>query len=136
MPRDVPSASDEVGPGDELGLVAPARALRLHGLLQHTLEELNRAPLDEPTRRRLLASQHATMIEAASTVSDALVDEMIRLHMEPLGPEASTAELKVAQAQLLGWLTGLLWTGGLASGASVSADSYVVDVLLPEDESG
>ena len=83
-------------------------ALRLHGLLRHTLEGLKRAPLDEPTRRRLLASQHATVIEAASTVSDALVDEMIRLHMEP----------------------------SVRRRAPASADSYMVDVLQPEDESG
>ena len=31
---------------------------------------------------------------------------------------------------------GLLWTGGLASGAPVGVDSYVVDVLQPEDETG
>ena len=135
MSNDVPSVPDEVGPGDALGSV-PRPVHGLHGLVRHTLDELHRAPLDEPTRWRSLASQHATMTEAASTVSGALVDAMVRLYMEPLGSEATAAELKVAQAQLLGWLTGLLWTGGLASGAPVGVDSYVVDVLQPEDETG
>jgi hypothetical protein len=51
----------------------------------------------------------------ASTVSDALIEEMVQLHMAPLGPDASADEMRVARA-LLGWVTGLLGTGGVVIG--------------------
>jgi hypothetical protein len=44
----------------------------------------------------------------ASTVSDALIDELVRLRVAPLDQEASVDQIKVAQAQLLGWVSGLV----------------------------
>ena len=136
VPSSVPLLPDKADPGDELGLVSPAKTLRLLHALQGTLEELHMAPLDEAGCRRLAAAQRALLIEAASTVSPGLFEEMVRLHMAPVGSGASAAQLEVAYAQLLGWLTGLFSAGGLITGTPVKADTYTFTVLPPEDETG
>lgn len=89
-------------------LVAPAKAIRMLGALRRTLEELEQVNLDDEARRRVVEAHRAALIEAASTVSDALIAEMVALHIEPLAPAATLDQLKVAKAQLLGWLNGLI----------------------------
>lgn len=103
------------------GLVAPAKAVRLLSVLQATLNELHRAPIDDATRRRLIASHQAALTEVASTVTDALIDELVRLHMGPLADEASAAQIRVAQAQLLGWVVGVIESGGAVNGKPLPA---------------
>ena len=93
-------------PGDEV--VAPAKALRLLGALGAGLDELNRVKLDDAARRRVIAAHRAALIEVASTVSDALIEELVALRVEPLDQDASIAQIKVAKAQLLGWVNGLI----------------------------
>lgn len=136
VPSGVPLMPDKADPGDVLGLLSPDKTLRLLHALHGTLEELHMARLDEAGCRRLAASQRAMLIEAASTVSPGLVDEMVRLHMAPAGSGASAAQLEVACAQLLGWLTGLFSAGGLVNGTPVKVDTCMFTVLPPEDETG
>lgn len=124
MVRHVPMVPDAAGPGDRAGLVSPIKALRLLSLLQSTLDELHEAPLDEPTRRSLIASYRAMLIEMAATVSEVLFEEMVRLHMAPLSPDASAAQLRIAQAQLVGWVMGLISAGGLVSGEPLGAATW------------
>lgn len=92
-------------PGD---LVSSLKAVRLLGTLRAGLDEMNRVDLDHSARRRLIATHRAALIEVASTVSDALIDELVTLGVAPLGQDASLDEIKVAQAQLLGWLNGVI----------------------------
>ena len=68
-------------PGDEV--VAPAKALRLLGALGAGLDELNRVKLDYAARRRVIAAHRAALIEVASTVSDALIDELVAMTRGP-----------------------------------------------------
>ena len=89
-------------------LVAPAKAIRMLGVLHRTRDELRRADLDDKARHKVVEAHRATLIEVASTVSDALIDEMVALHIEPLAPGATLDQLRVAQAQLLGWVNGLV----------------------------
>lgn len=104
---------DTVGDlGLEVGLVAPAKAVRLLSTLKDTLDELHRVPMDETTRRSMIASHQAALTEVASTVSDVLIDELVRLHIAPLDDDATAAQIRVAQAQLLGWVVGLIQSGG------------------------
>lgn len=69
---------------------------------------MNRVHLDDTARRRLIAAHRAAIIEVASTVTDALIDELVTLRVEPLNQDASLDQLKVAQAQLLGWVNGVV----------------------------
>jgi Bacterial proteasome activator len=89
-------------------LVAPAKAMRLLGALSDGLDELHRVNLDDAARSRVIATHRAALIEVASTVSDALVDEMVALRFEPLDGEATVDEIKVAEAQLVGWVNGVI----------------------------
>jgi Protein of unknown function (DUF2587) len=89
-------------------LVAPAKAMRLLGALSDGLDELHRVNLDDAARSRVIATHRAALIEVASTVSDALMDEMVALRFEPLDGEATVDEIKVAEAQLVGWANGLI----------------------------
>jgi hypothetical protein len=106
-------SGDSPEPGEEPGLVAPAKAVRLLSTLKGTLDELHRIPIDETTRLSLIASHQAALTEVASTVSDVLIDELVRLHMAPLEDDATADQIRVAQAQLLGWVIGLIQSGGL-----------------------
>ena len=111
-------------PGQETGLVAPTKAVRLLGMLHGLADELDGLPLDEQCRQSLVADHRAALIEMASTVSDVLVDEMVRLHMAPLAPDATAAQIRVAQSQLLGWVVGVVRTSGVIHGQAVgTADS-------------
>ncbi|HET8620642.1 MAG TPA: proteasome activator [Acidimicrobiales bacterium] len=104
-------------PGD---LVSSLKAVRLLGALRAGLDEMNRVDIDRSARRRLIATHRAALIEVASTVSDALIEELVTLGVAPLGQDASLDEIKVAQAQLLGWLNGVILAkaalGALARG--------------------
>ncbi|HET6954194.1 MAG TPA: proteasome activator [Acidimicrobiales bacterium] len=90
-------------------LVAPVKAVRVLGALRRVLEEINRVDLDDAARRRVIEAHRAMLIEVASTVSDGLIDEMVALHIEPLDPEATRDQLEVAQAQLIGWVDGMMF---------------------------
>lgn len=82
--------------------------MRLLGALGAGFDEMNRVDLDDTARRRLIAAHRAALIEVASTVTDALIDELVTLRVEPLNQDASLDQLKVAQAQLLGWVDGVV----------------------------
>jgi hypothetical protein len=100
------AAAPAAAAGDEL--VAPAKAMRLLGALSDGLDELHRVNLDDAARSRVITTHRAALIEVASTVSDALMDEMVALRFEPLDGEATVDEIKVAEAQLVGWVNGLI----------------------------
>lgn len=104
--RASPDASAPVA--GQNGLVAPDKALRLLCMLWDGLEELHRITVDDAARRGLIAAHRAALVEVASTVSDALIDELVDLRFAPLDPDATVSEIRVAEAQLFGWLNGLI----------------------------
>ena len=93
------------GPGEVIE--SPAKVLRIGSMIKQLLEEVRRAPLDEAGRARLKDIHETSVTELAEVLSDELKDELGRL-TPPFEAEAPTeAELRVAQAQLVGWLEGL-----------------------------
>jgi hypothetical protein len=90
------------------GVVAPEKALRLASALRATVDELHRVDLDDTDRSRLAESYQAALVEVASTVADSLIDELGRLGAGPLPDDAAAEELRIAHAQLLGWVTGAI----------------------------
>lgn len=116
-PRDVTLDGDVTRDGDVTldggrdqspSLVSAAKALRLLGMLGEGLAELERVELDEDGKRRVAAAYRSLLVEVASTVSDPLIDELVRLGMSPLDPDATVDETRVAHAQLFGWVNGLV----------------------------
>jgi hypothetical protein len=86
----------------------PAKVMRIGAMTRQLLEEVQRSSLDEAARSRLREIYETSVRELASTLSPDLAAELKRLTF-PFGEESvpSEAELRVAQAQLVGWLEGL-----------------------------
>ena len=86
----------------------PAKVMRIGSMIKQLLEEVRQAPLDEASRSRLREIYETSVRELAEGLSPDLRDELDRLAMPFDGENApSEAELRVAQAQLVGWLEGL-----------------------------
>jgi proteasome activator-like protein len=90
------------------GLVEqPAKVMRIGRMVQQLLEEVKAAPLDEPGRKRLARVLHTSINELKDGLAPELDDELDRL-IEPFDEAPPTeSELRIAQAQLVGWLEGL-----------------------------
>jgi hypothetical protein len=85
----------------------PAKVMRIGGMIRQLLEEVKAAPLDEASRARLASIYDSSISELKTGLAPELVEELERLSL-PFGSEApSDAELRIAQAQLVGWLEGL-----------------------------
>jgi len=86
----------------------PAKVLRIGSMIKQLLEEVKAAPLDEASRRRLREIHGSSVRELKQGLAPQLVAELDRLSL-PFGPDdvPSEAELRIAQAQLVGWLEGL-----------------------------
>ena len=85
----------------------PAKVMRIGSMIKQLLDEVRQAPLDDASRTRLGEIYETSVRELAEGLSPDLRDELSRLSM-PLGEGVpSEAELRVAQAQLVGWLEGL-----------------------------
>lgn len=85
----------------------PAKVLRIGAMTKELLEEVRRAELDEASRSRLREIFETSVRELAEGISPDLRDELSRLSLPFDSHTPSEAELRVAQAQLVGWLEGL-----------------------------
>ncbi|GAA4592149.1 bacterial proteasome activator family protein [Planotetraspora phitsanulokensis] len=88
----------------------PAKVMRIGSMIRQLLEEVRAAPLDDASRKRLKDIHQSSIKELEDGLAPELVDELERLSL-PLtddnGAPPSDAELRVAHAQLVGWLEGL-----------------------------
>jgi hypothetical protein len=86
----------------------PAKVMRVGSMIKQLLEEVRSAPLDEAARARLREIHQRSIKELESGLAPELVAELERLSL-PFGEDSvpSEAELRIAQAQLVGWLEGL-----------------------------
>jgi Protein of unknown function (DUF2587) len=87
---------------------SPAKVMRIGSMVRQLLEEVRHAPLDEAGRARMREIYDISVRELGEALSPDLSDELSRV-AQPFGQEEtpSEAELRVAQAQLVGWLEGL-----------------------------
>jgi hypothetical protein len=106
-----PAGDGEEGEGErhitEL-VEQPAKVMRIGSMIRQLLEEVKAAPLDEASRQRLKEIHAASIKELESGLAPELVEELERLSL-PFTEEGtpSEGELRIAQAQLVGWLEGL-----------------------------
>jgi hypothetical protein len=98
-------AQQEGGPPTET-ITEPAKLLRIASMVRELLEETRQASMDEGGRKRLADIYHRSVDELADSVSADLRSELEEL-APPLDGVPSEAEIRVAQAQLVGWLEGL-----------------------------
>lgn len=87
---------------------SPAKVMRIGTMVKQLLEEVRSAPLDTAARARLVEMHERSLAELEDGLSGELVDELRRISL-PFrdDSEPSDAELRIAQAQLVGWLEGL-----------------------------
>jgi hypothetical protein len=86
----------------------PAKVMRIGAMIRQLLEEVKAAPLDEASRTRLREIHQSSIKELEQGLAPELVEELDRLTL-PFTDEhvPSEGELRIAQAQLVGWLEGL-----------------------------
>lgn len=97
------AAEDVVGQVEE-----PAKVMRIGGMIKKLLEEVRDAPLDDAARSRLAEVHERSIKELEGGLSPDLMDELHRITLPFTDQETpSDAELRVAHAQLVGWLEGL-----------------------------
>jgi hypothetical protein len=87
---------------------SPAKVMRIGSMIKQLLEEVRQAPLDERSRTRLREIYDTSVKELADGLSPDLQEELERM-ASPFRPDEipSESELRVAHAQLVGWLEGL-----------------------------
>ena len=85
----------------------PAKVMRIGSMIRQLLDEVKSAPLDEASRARLADIYSSSIKELEDGLAPELVEELDRLSLPFSSDTPSEAELRVAQAQLVGWLEGL-----------------------------
>ena len=104
------SGADATDRGGVAALVQePAKVMRIGTMIKQLLDEVKAAPLDESARARLSQIHRQSIEELEDGLAPELVEELERLALPFAqdGTPPSDAELRIAQAQLVGWLEGL-----------------------------
>jgi hypothetical protein len=101
--------SDKGSEDDLSSLVEqPAKVMRIGSMIRQLLEEVKSAPLDDASRQRLTEIHRRSIKELETGLAPELVEELERLTLPFTGDQTPTdAELRISQAQLVGWLEGL-----------------------------
>jgi hypothetical protein len=103
-----PGQGEEEGEDPAKLIEQPAKVMRIGSMIKQLLEEVRAAPLDDAGRQRLKEIHRRSITELEDGLAPELREELERLTLpfeEDVTP--SEAELRIAQAQLVGWLEGL-----------------------------
>jgi len=99
-------AAPDAGGGE--AVERPGKVMRIGSMIKQLLDEVRQAPLDEASRARLREIYETSVAELADGLSPDLREELVRMTSPfKAGEVPSESELRVAQAQLVGWLEGL-----------------------------
>ncbi len=102
----VGSSGEDQDEGTE-SVQQPAKVMRIGSMVKQLLDEVRSATLDEASRSRLREIHEQSIRELADALSPDLAQELDRMALPFDESAPSEAELRVAQAQLVGWLEGL-----------------------------
>ena len=104
----IPAGADD-GDGGVGGMVEePAKVMRIGTMIKQLLEEVRAAPLDDASRNRLRDIHAKSIRELEDGLAPELREELERITLPFTdGETPSDAELRIAQAQLVGWLEGV-----------------------------
>ncbi|MEW6058938.1 MAG: proteasome activator [Actinomycetota bacterium] len=106
LPTVEPAAPAEQQPAPQEAITQPAKLLRIATMVRELLEETRQASIDEPGRIRLRDIYERSVTELREVLSSDLQEELAML-APPMEEVPTEAEIRVAQAQLVGWLEGL-----------------------------
>jgi hypothetical protein len=99
-------ASDEEQSQSPEFIQQPAKLIRIGTMIKELLGEVRQSTLDEAGRKRLLQIHERAVAALRETLSDELQSELETFAL-PLDGTPSQSEIRIAQAQLVGWLEGL-----------------------------
>ena len=99
--------SPGAGPNPADLVEQPAKVMRIGSMIKNLLDEVRNAPLDEAGRARLAEIHRRSIEELEAGLAPELVEELDRITLPFTSTAPSDAELRIAQAQLVGWLEGL-----------------------------
>jgi hypothetical protein len=107
LPAD-PEGAGAAAPVEHESVTSPAKVMRIGSMVKQLLEEVRTAPLDEASRERLAEIYERSVSELSQALSPDLQQELASLAL-PFddGEIPSESELRIAKAQLVGWLEGL-----------------------------
>lgn len=105
-PEIVEAPSDDGERRSSPSVSEPSKLIRIASMTRAMLDEVREAPLDEAGRVRLSNIYEGSLAELKEVLSEDLIDELDTVFV-PIRESPSEAELRVAQAQLVGWLEGL-----------------------------
>ena len=104
----VPAVVPETPDGPHEAVESPGKVMRIGSMIKQLLDEVHQSELDEPSRDRLREIYETSIEELAGSLSPDLQEELARLTIPfDEGSIPTAAELKIAKAQLVGWLEGL-----------------------------
>jgi hypothetical protein len=104
----VPSVVPEEGTEPHESVESPGKVMRIGSMIKQLLEEVRQTELDEPSRERLREIYDTSIAELSSSLSPDLQEELARLALPfDAGAAPTGPELRIAKAQLVGWLEGL-----------------------------
>jgi hypothetical protein len=114
QPELVPDAADAGsgeaaadGPDSAEQVTHPTKLIRIASMVRSMLDEVRRAPLDDAGRKALREIHEKSVNELEDVISPELREELAEVSMPFSSPTPSESELRLAQAQLVGWLEGL-----------------------------
>lgn len=105
-PGELPGVNPEAIPNEKV--TAPAKVMRIGSMIKQLLDEVHSMTMDGPARERLAEIYERSIVELTEALSPDLAEELRMLSL-PFrdGVTPSDSELRVAKAQLVGWLEGL-----------------------------
>jgi hypothetical protein len=93
--------------GESEQVTRPTKLIRIASMVRQMLEEVRRAPLDDAGRRRMREIHEKSVQELETVLSPELQQELEQVVLPFSSDAPSESELRLAQAQLVGWLEGL-----------------------------
>ncbi len=108
--RPVGTMQTDDGPGEDPARLVeqPAKVMRIGSMIKQLLEEVKAAPLDDASRHRMREIHERSIVELKEGLAPELRDELERISLPFTDEKApSEGELRIAHAQLVGWLEGL-----------------------------
>jgi hypothetical protein len=100
-------AGGQAGEEQSEQVTSPTKLIRIASMVRTMLDEVRRAPLDDAGRRRLREIHEKSLDELESVLSPDLQQELSEVVLPITSDTPSESELRLAQAQLVGWLEGL-----------------------------
>ena len=109
FPGGLPTPTSDTGaPGEpDEQVLRPTKLIRIASMVRTMLDEVRRAPLDDAGRRALREIHERSLSELHGILSPELQEELSKVVLPFSAETPSESELRIAQAQLVGWLEGL-----------------------------